>query len=719
MSFFEELKRRNVFRVGIAYAVTSWLLMQAADLIFPRIGLSDSAVTLVIALLAIGFIPALIFAWAFELTPEGIKKEKDVDRSQSITQVAGRKLDFTIIAILVVALGYFAYDKFVSQKGPDTISQPELTAHESADGKLYPAPLSAKSIAVLPFVNMSEDANNEYFSDGISEEILNALAKVKELKVAGRTSSFAFKGHNEDLRKIGETLGVENILEGSVRKSGDQVRITAQLIQVKDGFHLWSESYDRKLENVFAIQDEIANAILKEMKATLLEGEATAVTAERTDTEAYELYLLAKQRMYERTRLALESAAELLDKAIAIDPEYAPAYAQRGTTALLLSVTSYGNIPQEQALTQAKLYLDKALALDENQAEALAGLGLYYTGPPPQPLKGIPVLEKALAINPNLINAGNWLAMSYWNVNRGADSMALLDDLAARDPLYKPALGNRIFMMALMGKGEEARAYVDSIEPFMPGDPNIVSNRAWIDAEEGKAADALVHMQAALELQPTDRVYRVGVNRGNYETHQFELVTDDEWSEFVIWALFNRGRNEEATLIAQQRAHDGVVQPLFAFLNASDQSQNLVKYFEERWTSISDFEEKIPGSVFGYREMADIALAYRKAGNQGRFDEAMAALDAANRQAISQGMKGGNLLMVVAAQHALAGETDEALKWLAQAIDGGVITSSKISMEYPYFRELDGNPEYEAIQARMIEHLNRERAQLGLEPVST
>ena len=706
----QELKRRNVFRVGTAYVVLAWLLAQVSDLAADTFGAPDWVMKMLITLLAVAFPLVLFFAWAYELTPEGIKKEKDVDRSQSITPQTGRKLDFVIIGVLVVALGYFVYDKFVL-----TPAQ-KIAATEVGEAVVEEE--REKSIAVLPFVNMSDDASNEYFSDGISEEILNSLAKVKELKVAGRTSSFAFKGENQDLRKIGETLGVENILEGSVRKFGDQVRITAQLIQVEDGFHVWSESYDRKLENVFAIQDEIANAILKELKATLLEGEAAVVTAERTDTEAYELYLLAKQRMYERTRLALESAAELLDKAIAIDPQYAPAYAQRGTVALLLSVTSYGNLPHEQSLAQAKLYLDKALALDENQAEALAGLGLYYSGPPPQPHNGIPVLEKALAINPNLINAGNWLAMAYWNVNRATDSMALLDDIAARDPLYRPAMGNRVFMMALMGRGDEAHEYMDSMEKFMPGDPNIEANRAWIDAEQGKSADALLQMQAALELQPTDRVYRVGVNRGNYETHQYDLVFDDEWSEFMVWALFNLGRNEEATLIAQERANNGVVQPLFAFLNASDQSESLVRFFEERWASLDEFQEDIPAAVFGYREMADIAFAYRRAGNQARFDEAMAVLGAASQQSVSEGMRGGNLLVVLAAYHAMAGETDQALDWLAQAIDGGFITSSKISKEYPYFRELDGNPEYEAIQARMIDHLNRERAQLGLEPVS-
>ena len=253
---------------------------------------------------------------------------------------------------------------------------------------------------MLPFVNMSDDAGNEYFSDGISEEILNSLARVKELKVAGRTSSFAFKGKNQDLRQIGETLGVGHILEGSVRKFGNQIRITAQLIQVEDGFHLWSESYDRELDNVFAIQDEIATAILQQLKATLLEGEEAVVQTARADSEAYDLYLLAKQRMYERTRLTLQSAADLLDQAIAIDPDYAPAYAQRGIAALLLSETSYGEIPQAQAQAQAKLYLDKALMLDENLAEAWAGLGLYYNGPPPQSVKAVEVLERALSINP-------------------------------------------------------------------------------------------------------------------------------------------------------------------------------------------------------------------------------------------------------------------------------------------------------------------------------
>jgi len=712
MSLFAELKRRNVFRVGIAYVVTGWLSAQVLEIVLESFGSPQWVMKTILVLMVAGLPFALIVAWAFELTPEGIKKEKDVDRSQSITQHTGRKLDFTIIGVLVIALGYFAYDKFVLT--PAQNAQEAQTAEA-----VEPAP-KEKSIAVLPFVNMSDDASNEYFSDGISEEILNSLAKVKELKVAGRTSSFAFKGQNQDLRQIGEMLGVEHILEGSVRKFGKQIRITAQLIQVEDGFHLWSESYDRELDNVFAIQDEIATAILKQLKAALLEGEEVVVQTARADSKAYDLYLLAKQRMYERTKLTLQSAADLLDQAIAIDPDYAPAYAQRGIAALLLSVTSYGDIPQAQAQAQAKLYLDKALTLDENLAEAWAGLGLYFNGPPPQNLNAVEALEKALSINPGLINASNWLVLNYWALNRMTESMALLDAIAERDPLYKPGIGNRVFQLSLMGRGEEARASLAEIEPFLPNDPSLEGSRAWIDFTEGHAATGLPRVEAALQKQTADRTYKDGVNWGRYLTHQYDQVFDDKWSDYIVRALFNLGRPEEALIIANERAADGVVGPLFAFLNASGQSELLVDYFEERWPDLEAFQLDVPaGGLFGYREMADIALAYRRAGNQARFDEAMTILHMASEQTRSQGIRGGDFQMVLAAYHAMAGDPEQALAHLAQAIDDGLIVSAKISKEYPYFRDFDGIPEYEAIQARMIDHLNREREKLALEPVTT
>jgi len=296
MSFVEELKRRNVFRVAIAYVIIAWLILQVGDTLAPALHLPESVNTALAFFLILGFPVAIILAWAYELTPEGLKKEKDVDRSNSITHVTGRKLDYFIIAVLVLALGYFAFDKFVLDPSRDAeLVQATTEAVTEQATESREAETADKSIAVLPFVNMSDDASNEYFSDGISEEILNALAKVKDLKVAGRTSSFAFKTRSEDLRTIGEALRVSHILEGSVRKSGIQVRVTAQLVKADNGYHLWSQTYDRELTDIFAIQDEIAAEILIQLKAQLLDEERQLLASQPTDSEVYDLYLLARQ----------------------------------------------------------------------------------------------------------------------------------------------------------------------------------------------------------------------------------------------------------------------------------------------------------------------------------------------------------------------------------------------------------------------------------------
>ncbi|MDX2427092.1 MAG: hypothetical protein QNK22_00185, partial [Xanthomonadales bacterium] len=266
MSFFNELRRRNVFRVGIAYAIVAWLLLQVSDTLVPALHLPEWFNSGVVFVLIIGFPIAMIFAWAFEMTPEGIKKEKDVDRSQSMTTVTGQKLNNAIIGILVLALAYFVIDKFLLQP---KISAERSVAVEQASETDEPI---EQSIAVLPFVDLSANNDNEYFSDGLTEELLNILANIKELRVAGRTSSFAFKGKDEDLRSIGEKLNVVSILEGSVRKDDkrNRVRITAQLVNVENGFHLWSETYDRDLNDIFAIQDEIAHEVARALRITLL-----------------------------------------------------------------------------------------------------------------------------------------------------------------------------------------------------------------------------------------------------------------------------------------------------------------------------------------------------------------------------------------------------------------------------------------------------------------
>jgi TolB-like protein len=315
MSLIAELKRRNVFRVGAAYGIVAWVLIEVAHTAFPTLQLPDWTTTLVTVLLIMGFPVALVIAWAFELTPEGIKRETAVDPADSVRHATGRRLDFIIIGFLVLAVAYFAVDKFVLE------SEPEQAGITPKPLPVVEAVVRGKSIAVLPFVNMSSDPEQEYFSDGLSEEILNLLAQLPNLKVTGRTSSFAFKGKNEDLRTIGQTLGVTTILEGSVRKSGDRVRITAQLIEVSSGTHLWSEAYDRTLTDIFAVQDDVASAIIEALQIHV----STAPTRGRPteNADAYALFLQGRDAINHNEA---SSAAQFLLEAVALDPMFAEAH---------------------------------------------------------------------------------------------------------------------------------------------------------------------------------------------------------------------------------------------------------------------------------------------------------------------------------------------------------------------------------------------------------
>lgn len=723
MSLFEELKRRNVFRVGIAYIVTAWLLVQIADLALDIIGADEWLLRGVAIILALGFIPTVIFAWAFELTPEGIKRESEVNRTESITNVTAKKLDFVTIGLLVAVLAVVAVDRLLSQipeKAPDTILSQDSATSVAAAEKLYPAPFqNAKSIAVLPFVNMSSDPEQEYFSDGISEEILNALAKVKDLKVAGRTSSFAFKGENQDLRQVGETLGVEHILEGSVRKSGTKVRITAQLIQVDDGFHLWSESYDRELDDVFAIQDEIAQAILEQLKAHLLVGEQEALVATRTDSAAFDLYLLAKQRIYERSKPTLEAAAEFLDKAIAIDPEYAPAYAQRGITAMLLSDENYGTTPIEQANAQAKLYIDQALRLNPDEPEALAALGLHSLRQPGKNNQAIEALEKALAINPNMVDAANWLQNAYQVAGRVEESFTTLEKLVERDPLYRPGLGNIIGWYVNLNRVEDANALIERVRPSMPNDPFLFRMEAQVLYANSEYARGLLLAEKALALRPDNYPNQGLVGDGLLATGQFERLATEGHPWQRIFALEALQRMEEARLLALELANSGNdVGPLIDLLANGNKPVEAIAFIEDRWADLEAFERDFPAlGQGGPAVMLDVAYAYASTGNAARFEEAM-RLSRNTLDTIHE-LGGDNyfMFMLEAAYANLSGDPETALTYLQRADEGGGVFALPMSSIWSSFKSLEGDPQYEIIQARMFERLNAERAELGLEPM--
>lgn len=328
MSFFSELKRRNVFRVGAAYLVVAWLLLQIMDTVGPIIGLSDAFARGVLFIVVIGFPIALILSWVYEMTPEGVHTQSKAD-TQSLKS-SGKKLNAVIIAGLAMALMLVVIDAYVLDSSPLEIENPTAetsTIENVLEDDIIETATLEKSIAVLPFTNLSSDPEQEYFSDGLTEELLNKLAQVPDLLIAGRTSSFYYKDRNEDLRVIGEALGVSYVLEGSVRKAGDELRITAQLIQANNGFHLWSDTFDRELEDIFGIQDEIASAVTTALSVTLRAGEFNQPGMTQ-DIEAYDAYLkgLEYRGMDGSSEATILRRIDYLEQAVSLDPSFALAW---------------------------------------------------------------------------------------------------------------------------------------------------------------------------------------------------------------------------------------------------------------------------------------------------------------------------------------------------------------------------------------------------------
>ena len=500
MNFFTELKRRNVVRVGIAYVVGAWLLMQVADIVFEAIGSPPWVMQTLLAILAIGLPVALFLAWAFELTPEGVKRESEVDRSQSITSVTGRKLDRSIIVILLLALGYFAWDKFSST--PQAVAPATPVAVEEV--------LIDKSIAVLPFINMSADADNEYFSDGLSEELLNLLAKVDGLKVAARTSSFKFKKSEADIAEIGQKLNVATVLEGSVRKSGNQARITAQLIKVDDGFHMWSETYDRELDNIFEVQDEIARAIVDALKLPLLGHDAQPLTSTNATENfaAYDLYLVGRHHGREYSEAGFKKAIEYFLAALEIDPSFASAYSGLADTYLLLS--DYGDLPQGEALELARNASERALAIDPSSPEALTSMGLLLNNLGSNS-KAEVFFKKALEVNPNYVNALLWNANGLYNQHRNTEALSMVKRAMTVDPLSHNVRRAYALQLIRLMRYDEAEREIQTFIEANPDDPTPFELSGDLLSLKGLPQEAIPMHQQAHRLRPGD-IYMAAEN---------------------------------------------------------------------------------------------------------------------------------------------------------------------------------------------------------------
>jgi adenylate cyclase len=432
ISFWSELKRRRVVRVVVLYAIAGWIVIEVASTVLPNLNLPDWTVTLVTALVVLGFILAIVLAWAFDIGPGG------VHRTPPVEQLSPHEPEVQTPV----------------QKSPAADDGVVKAVQDPADNR--------KSIAVLPFVNMSDDVENEYFSDGISEEILNLLVKLPSLRVASRTSSFIFKGKEVSIPTVARDLGVETVLEGSIRRAGDRVRITAQLIDAGTDSHLWSETYDREMQDVFAIQDDIAQSITKALEMTLSPKERRSIQNVATsDAGAYDYYLRGRSYMHTMTQRDYEHAINMYQKAIELDPKYALAFA--GIADAYSHMYRYADASRENA-ERARRASDKAIELDPDSSAARASRGLarFINEEYDQAEKEF---KRAIELNPNLFEPYYYSGLAYTSqghFNRAAAMYLKAHEVNPSD--YQPVIFLAQAYSSLGRKHDEMKARLSSIE---------------------------------------------------------------------------------------------------------------------------------------------------------------------------------------------------------------------------------------------------------------
>ncbi len=483
-SFFAELKRRNVIRMAGLYLVGAWLLTQVASTVLPMFDAPAWLPRSIVILLAVGFVPALIFSWVFELTPVGIKRDAEVKPEESIAPQTARRMDRAIIVVLALALLYFGFDKFVLAPLREA-TQVAQAVHSIALTD------SGKSIAVMPFLNLSGDPKQDYFSDGMTEEILNALANVPKLEVTARTSVFSLKGQNHDVREIGKMLGVAYVLEGSVRQADDEVRVTAQLIRTDNGFHLWSQTYDRKLAHVFALQAEVAGDIAQALKLPLGIGGDAALVGQRTDDpQAYALYLQARAAYRERGE-GMQRSIDLYHAALARDPKFAPAWAglcgSLNVLQFYLPENRKAEIPQ--TLRDGETACKRAIELAPDLASAHIMLGNLYTNEW-RWKEAEPHFERAQALAPN--DPEFYFAYTDWlgalgrsdEALRAAQRAVTLDPMA---PMYRNLYG---YLLNYSGHNDECVAQMEAGYALAPKNFYLNRNLFICNIMTGRIDDA-------------------------------------------------------------------------------------------------------------------------------------------------------------------------------------------------------------------------------------
>ncbi len=734
---FEELKRRNVVRVGIAYLVAAWLALQVVDLVVESVSAPAWVMQVILLLTALGFPLALGFAWAFELTPEGLMLERDVDRSKSITPQTGRRLDRLIIVVLVIAVGLLLTDKFLLR---DT-DQAELTVQVPDES---PAPQSSRrSIAVLPFVNRSNAQDDVFFVDGIHDDILTQLAKISSLKVISRTSVMQYRNTEKPMRIIGKELAVATIMEGSVQRAGKRVRIKVQLIDANTDEHLWAEVYDRELTaaNIFEIQTEMATAIAGALRATLTSDEAQRLALKPTENlEAYEAYLIGRQRMAQRTVRSIADAKAFFERAINLDPEFALAYV--GISDTIQLQVDYGGLSPAVVAREAKPYIDRALELDGNSGEAYVSLGGMYDY-----ARDYDAAEDAylrgLDLAPNYAQGHMWYGLLLLH-NRGLVVKALeqFQQASVHDPLSVVNLNNVSTALRALGRFDDSRALIEKTLDIDPQFARTYLYKAydyWM--VQGRLDLALEYYLRGWSLDPGDPLMYVEI------AQIYMDLTDDQtaicWLDRAIalnpdagytideQAIFSALRNDrEAAAEFGRRSPDDTYGPFWVnfplsivkgYLLRDGRDEDARQLYEEFFPELFD-DDYLPINRVNMTAAVDVADILLAIDEQDRAQQLLKIVESFLEDVPRLGEFGQMVTDVRI--HTLRGDTDRALELLQQAVDEGWRYRWRYFLEVNNVLEpLQSLPQFESIYREisrdMASQLERVRAEETIETSCT
>ena len=712
MGYFQELKRRNVFRAVIAYVVLGWILLQVSTNLEEALNLPAWFDAVVAALLAIGLPVVVVFSWVYELTPEGILKTADVPEEQSATPRTGRRLDiFTAIGI-VVLIGLVLADRFT---GPPQEPAAEQTATTDAKIAVLPAAETDKSIAVLPFVAMTDSKDDEFFADGLSEELLNVLAKIKGLKVAGRTSAFYYKGKNEDLRAIADALGVAHILEGSVRRSGNQIRITAQLIKADDGFHVWSETYDRESGDIFRIQDEISSSVAQALQAEIFGTTSQETPRTTKSAEAENLYLVAQAAIADRDLPPVRRARDLYAQASILDPAN-PKYLAGFAHAVSLQYWNFRDISSAEAIREAGEAIEKALNLGSPSADTLAVAGLVQElralalNDQTAKQKALDYYQLANQQEPNNILALQWLASIYLDIREPEKAKYYFEKVVELDPLNTLSLTGLANALRNLGRLDDARQHLFKIQSLFPHRALVYRYLAGLEYEAGRLDRNIFWMRRAVEVDPSP----IEISFLLYGYMQFgwadqALDTAERYNEAKgsvdISSLVQAQLDQDVDAIAEEakRLHAHLGEERFAVLSAwADAVAGRCAAAAE---TLDNQYPSLRGEVIEYIENSDlidaVLLIHCNAitGKRKDADRLTAALWDTGMLSDSALQRDKTLAIVRVAYHAVAGNVDKAVAELV-AIDKDSMTLgiSPIILpidQLPVFEALYDTPEFQ------------------------